>query len=72
MQYLFKNQVEVLQEESRTTLEQVKALENIISSVEIKIDKSAQLRELYIVKLKRDIWMLENNVINFSEEKNPM
>ena len=55
MQYLFKNQVEVLQEESRTTLEQVKSLENIISSVEIKVDEDTQLRELYIVKLKRDI-----------------
>ena len=51
------------------TIEQVKSLENIIASGEIKVDEAAQLWELYIIKLKRDILMLENNVNNFSEEK---
>ena len=54
----------------RTILEQVKYLQNIISSVEINVDKAAQLRELYIIKLKRYIFMLETNVPNFSEGKN--
>ena len=40
---LNEQQVGVIQEVSRTTLEQVKALENIISSVDIKVDKSAWL-----------------------------
>ena len=40
---LSEQQVGVIQEVSRTTLEQVKALENIISSVDIKVDKSAWL-----------------------------
>ena len=37
-------------------------MKNIISSVEIKVDEAAELRELYIIKVKRDIFMLENNV----------
>ena len=52
------------------TIEQVKSLENIIASGEIKVDEAAQLWELYIIKLKRDILMLENNVNNFSEGGN--
>ena len=43
--------VRALQEERRTTFEQVKSLENIISSVEIKVYEDSQLRELYIIKL---------------------
>ena len=60
-------QVGTLQEENRTTLEQVKSLEDIIASREIKLYKSAQLQQLYIIKLKRGICMLETNVNNFSE-----
>ena len=63
-----QQQVGALQEERQTTFEQVKALENIIASGEIKVDEAAQLREVYIIKLKRDICMLETNVNNFSEE----
>ena len=44
-----------IQEEMRTALEQVKSLKNIISSGEIKVDEDAQLRELYMIKLKRYI-----------------
>ena len=43
-------------------LEQVKSLENIIASGDIKVDEAAQLQELYIIKPKRDICMLETNV----------
>ena len=50
-----------------TTLEQVKALETIISSVEIKVDEAAQLWDVYIIKLKPDICMLDTNVNKFSE-----
>ena len=59
-----------LQEESWTTLEQVKSLENIIASQDIKVDEAYQLRGLYIIKLKRGIFMLETNEHNFSEGKN--
>ena len=58
-----------LQEEKGTTLEQVKSLENIIASGEVQLHQAAQLRELYIIKLKCDICMLETNVNNFSEGK---
>ena len=52
----------------RTTLEQVKSLENIITSGKIKVDESDQLQDLYIIKLKRDICMLDTNLNNLSEE----
>ena len=45
----------------------IKALENIIASVDIKVYEAAQLWELYIIKFKRGICMLETNVKNFSE-----
>ena len=45
----------------------IKALKNIIASVEIKVYEAAQLWELYIIKLKRGICMLETNVKSFSE-----
>ena len=38
-----EQQFGALQEEIRTTLEQVKSLENIIASGEIRVDESAQL-----------------------------
>ena len=60
-----EQQVGDLQEEMRTTIEQVKALENIIESGEIKVDKAAKLRELYMIQLKCGICMLETNVNNF-------
>ena len=63
-----EQQVRALQEEKRTTLEQVKSLEYIITSGKIKVDEADQLRRLYIIKLKRDICMLETNVNNSSEE----
>ena len=44
-----------LQEERWKTLEQVKALEDTISPEDINIYEAAQLRKLYIIKLKRDI-----------------
>ena len=37
-----------IQEERQTTLEQVKSIENIISSGDIKVDGSAQLRDLVV------------------------
>ena len=40
--YPNEQQVRAIQEESWTTLEQVKALENIIALGEIKVDKSDQ------------------------------
>ena len=40
--------VGALQEERWATLEQVKALKNIIASGEIKLDESAQLQELVV------------------------
>ena len=40
----------------------------LIASGEIKVDEAAQLQELYIIKLKRDICMLETNVKNFPDE----
>ena len=51
-----------------TTLEQVKSLENIIASGEIKLDEAYQLQELYINKLRRGICVLEINVNDFLEE----
>ena len=33
------------------------------------VDEAAQLQELYIIKLKHDICMLETNKNNFSEKK---
>ena len=65
-----KQHIGALQEEIQTTLEQVKALENIITSQEIKLDETDQLRGLYIIKLKRGICMFDTNEHNFSEEKN--
>ena len=43
-------------------------MQNIIESVDIRVDEAAQLQELYIIKLKLDFCMLETNVSNFSEE----
>ena len=63
--------VGAIQEEKRTTLEQVKGLESIIAPGEIKIDKGAHLRELYMIRLKHVICILETNVNKFSEEKKP-
>ena len=63
-----EKQVGYLQEKSRETLEQVKELENIFASGDNKVDESDQLRGLYIIKFKRDIFMSENRVGNFSEE----
>ena len=64
-----EQQIGDLQKELRTTLEQVKALENIILSGEIKLDEADQVWELYIIKLKCDICIFETNVNNFSERK---
>ena len=44
-----------------TTLEQVKALENIITSGDIRVDEDDQLWGLYIIKLKCGIFMLDTN-----------
>ena len=63
-----EKQVGDLQEEMRKTLEQVKALENIIASGDIKLDEAAQLWELYIIIFKRDICTLKTNLNNISEE----
>ena len=52
-----------------TTLEQFEALGDIISSGDIEVNEAAQLQELYIIKLKCFICMLEINVNNFSEGK---
>ena len=65
---LSEQQVGSIQEERWTTIEQVKDLENIIASGEIKVYEAAHLWELYIIKLKRGIFMLKTNVNNFSEE----
>ena len=56
-----------IQEESLTTLEQLKHLENIIALGGDKVDEAAQLRELFNVKSRHDIFMLETNLDNFSE-----
>ena len=45
-------------------------MENIFESGEIKVDKAAQLLELYIIKLNHDIFMLNTNANKFPEEKN--
>ena len=50
-----EQQVGSLREERRTTLEQVKSLENIIASGEIKVHEADQLRGLCVIKLKRGI-----------------
>ena len=50
------------------TLEQVKALEDIIASGDIKVDEAAQFQKLYIIKLKCDICMLDTDVKKYSEE----
>ena len=65
-----EHRVRTLQEERRKTLEQVKSLENNITSGDIKEDEAAQLQELYIIKLKYGIFMLETNENNFLEKKN--
>ena len=65
-----EQQVWALQEEMRTTLEQVKALGNIITPGDIKVYESNQLRWQYIIKLKRGICILEMNENNFSQKKN--
>ena len=67
--YPIEKQVGDIQEEMRTTLEQVKDLENIIAYGDIKVDKSDQLQDLYIIKLKCDICMLETNEQKFSKKK---
>ena len=61
--------VGALQEERRAELDQVKYLKNIIASGEIKSDESAQLQELYIIKLKGGIFMLETNEKKSREKK---
>ena len=66
---LIDQQVGALQEETRTALEEVKSLENIISSREIKVDEYDQLQVLYIIKLKRGICILETNVKNIQSKK---
>ena len=58
-----------LQEERRTKIEQFKSSENIIASEEINKDEASQLRKLYIIKLKRDMCMLETKIKNFSDGK---
>ena len=50
-----------LQERKRTTLKKVKDLENNIASEEINLYEADQLQELYIIKFKRGICMLETN-----------
>ena len=50
-----EQQVGDLQEQRRTTLEQVKSLENYIVSVAIKVHEDDQWRGFYIIKLKRGI-----------------
>ena len=40
----------------------------MIESGEIKVDEADHLQELYIIKLKDGICMLETNVNNISEE----
>ena len=57
-----------LQEGNRKIHEQVKYLEDIIQSGDIKVDEAAHLQELNMIELKRDICMLETNGNNFSEE----
>ena len=52
----------------RTTLGQVISLENIIATRQIKLYEADQLQKLYIIKLKRDICMLETNVKKFLDE----
>ena len=37
----------------------------MIASGDIKLDEAAQLQKLYIIKLKRDIFMLETNLKNY-------
>ena len=63
-----EHQVGALQKENWTTLEQVKSLENIIASGEIKVYETAQLQEFYIIKLKCGIFMLKNNVKCFQRK----
>ena len=48
--YIYPNeqQVGALQEERRTTLEQVEALEHTIALGYIKVDEASQLRELVL------------------------
>ena len=45
-----------------TTLEQVKAMENIVASGQIIVDEATQLWELYIIKLKLVVCMLKTTV----------
>ena len=53
----------------RTTLEQVKSLEDNNASGDIKVDEYDQLQELYIIKLKRVICILDINENKFPEGK---
>ena len=64
-----EQQVGALQEEMWTTLEKVKALGDIIASVEIQVDEADQSRGLYIIKLKRYIFMLETDMNKLSERQ---
>ena len=50
-----EQQVGALQEEMQTSLEQVKAIENVITSGEIKVHEADQLQEFYMIKLKHCI-----------------
>ena len=45
-----EKKVGAIQEERRSTLEQVKPLEDIITSGEIKVYEAPQLQKLYIIK----------------------
>ena len=58
-----EQQIRAIQEERRTTLEQVKALENIIASGKIKVDEASQLQELVLFAC----WRLMKT--NFQREK---
>ena len=63
-----EQQVVDLQEERRTILEQNIGLENNTSLGDIKVNEVAQLQELYIIKLKCGMCMLETNVENFQRK----
>ena len=57
-----EKQVGDIQGEIWTKLEQFKALENNIRSRNNMVYEAAQLQELYIIKFKRDICMLQTKV----------
>ena len=51
-----------------TRLEQGKYMENIAASEYIMVDEATQLWELFIIKLKFGICVLETNFNRFSQE----